>query len=940
MPSRSGGREHASERRAGSPPRLLPLALVLTLGAAAPTVQPSATPGLSEPLFDLLLVFEEERVAEGRRALDVLGGTDRIDLQALPITRVILDTRGVSLLHTLPFLAGVEDNALVSYYLDDSVPAIGAPVAWQTGERGANATVMVIDTGIDATHPDFVGAVKDIAIPFAGPGGTLPVLGPGSLGAGPLVTDTVGHGTHVASTILGRGNVPMPSNDPSQGLPVHYRGVAPEARLVAFGIGAADRVIGVLQGFDYAVQHPELGIRVISNSWGRSPSSSFAGATATRMAYEAGIVVVFAAGNAGPGQGTMNPYSLPPWVLSVGATTKDRVLGGFSSRGVAGMPTYVRPDLSAPGIAILAAKSSIGWLQALGPAYCGAGEEGSTLWPPTIVAGQSPQTVAAETLYQCLSGTSMATPHVSGAAALVLSANPALTPDQVMDILVSSADALPYAIHDAGTGFLNASRAVELARSTPGELAGFLAGARRYAPSPLNDNAMNLSRDAAYNHYYALHPYLAFENPASGAVIGPATPKVSVRLFSLGGRAPVEVEAAIDGGKLRRVEAIGDDRYAEEWALASLDDGPHAIRAWAMTPEGTTEIVRTVTVDKRPICKILSPASGATLRGSVAFTAQAFTALAEIASVEVLHNGTRVATLTDPEGDGDYTGPVDTLLVPDGSVLLSARCTDADGRSRSVSRSYRVANGPDVRIVSPSASSEVSGAVEVAVEVDSPRGPPQAVFFSADDGPEEEITASFDGSRYRALWESGRHTREDVSAKLAARAVDPAGTSRSASIGVTVDNRPDPSVEIVDPLEDETVAGFKRVVVAASSGVGASPTVLLGINARPWVDITASRDGDRYHYDWTLAAFEPERTVVRARAVDEGGGSEEARRVTVRGYPWAHDTVRDAPGVKETLDYYECLQEHGVFGPYYGIDPHEIARRWGEAIESCQIDWR
>ena len=161
-------------------------------------------------------------------------------------------------------------------------------------------------------------------------------------------------------------------------------------------------------------------IRVISNSWGTTgefaPYSPIS--IASKRAYDAGMVVVFAAGNAGPGANTLNPYSASPCVMSVAAGDKRGYLANFSSRGRPG-DAMVRPDVTAPGVAISAARALTG------------------LAATTVPDADNPR-------YSSISGTSMATPHISGVVALMLEANPRLNLDGVLNIFRQTSRKMYY----------------------------------------------------------------------------------------------------------------------------------------------------------------------------------------------------------------------------------------------------------------------------------------------------------------------------------------------------------------------------------------------------------------------------------------------------------------------------------------------------------------
>jgi serine protease AprX len=364
-------------------------------------------------------------------------GVEVLPLRVLPMIGVRGTATQILGLASLPGLRSIYDNRQLDYFLDESVPLIGADRAWnELGVTGSGVGIAVIDSGIDATHPD---------LPFGSKVVQNVKVGPDLFGAGPIVvenlldTDTTsGHGTHVASTAAGTGAA----------LGGKYRGVAIGANLVGLGAGETLFVLTALESFDWVLANRgTYGIRVISNSWGTSGSFSPNDPinVASQAAHDAGLVVVFAAGNSGPGQNTLNPYCVAPWVICVAAGLKDgRTLADFSSRGIPGDPLY-HPTLTAPGVDIAAARASTG------------------LVIDTFFAADVSDLGTDAVYYAAASGTSMATPHVSGTAALILEANPALTPDQVKSALQASATPMPgYASYEVGAGYLNAYRAVTM----------------------------------------------------------------------------------------------------------------------------------------------------------------------------------------------------------------------------------------------------------------------------------------------------------------------------------------------------------------------------------------------------------------------------------------------------------------------------------------------
>jgi serine protease AprX len=348
----------------------------------------------------------------------------------------------------------------LQYLLKDSVPFIGADRVWnELGYTGKGVTVAVIDSGIDATHPDLKFGDKTIQ--------NVKMLLGNSLFGGDTVylenvenTDTTsGHGTHVSGIIAGNGTA-------SNGT---YKGVAPGAKLVGIGTGEALTIVWALEAFDYVLdKKDQYHIRVISNSWGTTgtydPNDPIN--VASKKAHDAGLVVVFAAGNDGPNNNTLNPYSVAPWVIGVAAGTKDGKLADFSSRGVPGDP-LLHPTITAPGVDIVSTKSSSGLvLNLLGT------KKDVQYIPPQYLP-----------YYTTASGTSMATPHISGVAALMLEANPRLTPDQVKSLIVKTARPMSgYQEYQVGAGYVDAYQAVLAAKNEPASSIPFVSAFTDKAP--------------------------------------------------------------------------------------------------------------------------------------------------------------------------------------------------------------------------------------------------------------------------------------------------------------------------------------------------------------------------------------------------------------------------------------------------------------------------
>jgi serine protease AprX len=391
----------------------------------------------------VILTYDQHPTAEDVQALQQLGLKTHT-FEKLPMVAVQGPYETIKALFNQTNLRSIYADKKLEYFLNESVNYIGANKVWtDLGFTGKGVGVAVIDSGIDATHRDLDGTktvhnVKIVANNFF-TGDLVTVELPN--------TDTSsGHGTHVASTIGGTGEA-------SNGT---YKGVAPDCKLIGIGAGDTLFILNALEAFDYALKHQQdLDIEIISNSWGTEgafdPNDPIN--VASKLAHDAGITVVFAAGNSGPNQNTLNPYSVAPWVIGVAAGTKDGKLADFSSRGIPGDPLY-HPTITAPGVNIVAARATTG-------VYMNAFF--------ALDVGHVPLEYLP--YYTSASGTSMATPHISGVVALMKEANPNLTPDQVKDILVKTARPMAgYQEFEVGAGYVDAYAATTTAKNTLGNI--------------------------------------------------------------------------------------------------------------------------------------------------------------------------------------------------------------------------------------------------------------------------------------------------------------------------------------------------------------------------------------------------------------------------------------------------------------------------------------
>ena len=438
----------------------VPAVLLLTVLVAAPAF--AQLPGWQGKLDQLLLqraslVTGQSRViiragssgalASVTSLIPFLGGSLGRSLPVIMSTVATIPNVLIAPLAMNPLVVHISVDRGVAGAMERTGATVGAGAARQEfGLDGSGVGVAVIDSGVTAWHDDLSlnGRVARF-VDFVGTHQTA--------------YDDYGHGTHVAGIIAGSGY-------DSSGA---RTGIAPGASLVvlkALNAGGGGHVSDVIAAIGYAVANKAaLNIRVINMSIAASVSESYDADPLTLAALTAvnsGIVVVAAAGNNGRGANGHGQYGgvtspgNAPWVLTVGASShmgtvdrSDDTIAAFSSRGPTAIDAGAKPDLVAPGVGIESLSDPASAMY-------------STL-APYLLAG----TISTPYLpYLSLSGTSMATPVVSGTVALMLQANPSLTPNAVKAILQYTSQV--YSSWDPlteGAGFLNTQGAVELARA-------------------------------------------------------------------------------------------------------------------------------------------------------------------------------------------------------------------------------------------------------------------------------------------------------------------------------------------------------------------------------------------------------------------------------------------------------------------------------------------
>ncbi|WP_152600236.1 S8 family serine peptidase, partial [Cellvibrio mixtus] len=316
-------------------------------------------------------------------------------------------------IRSLPQVAEVYVDNEVKALLDDSVAVTQAPSLWSMRDTNGNfvtgrgVSVAILDTGIDYTHPDLGGCIGTGCKVVAGYNFVAGEQ-PGNF------IDRHGHGTHVAGIVAAKGRL---------------QGVAPDVSLYAYkvlddrGGGFDSAIIAALEKAVDPDGDPltQDQINIVNMSLGGPGKPDSPLAEAANNAMEAGTLVVVAAGNSGSDYSTIGVPGNAEQVLTVGATDNNGALASFTSRGPVVDATYVKPELVAPGVDINSTAPGAG--------------------------------------YAIKSGTSMATPHVAGGAALLKQLRPQLTAAEIKDLLISSASDLGQDVFIQGAGMMKLAEA-------------------------------------------------------------------------------------------------------------------------------------------------------------------------------------------------------------------------------------------------------------------------------------------------------------------------------------------------------------------------------------------------------------------------------------------------------------------------------------------------
>ena len=421
--------------------------------------------------------------------------------------------------------------------LDESVPLIGAPEAWQAGYDGTGVTVAVLDTGIDADHPDLAGKVV-ASESFVGD----------------TTVDGHGHGTHVASTIVGDGAA-------SGG---QYTGVAPGADLMVGKVCTDDGSCpfsAIVAGMEWAANN---GADIVSLSLGGGPTDGTdpQAQAVNNLTASTGALFVIAAGNDGPTPETVATPGTAEAALTVAATTKADAMAGFSSRGPR-IDGALKPDIAAPGVSIVAARAA-----------------GTSMGTPV------------NDRYTAANGTSMATPHVSGAAAILAQQHPDWQAGQLKAALMSSSHDAGHTVYEQGAG------RVDVARATSQQVYATTASVDFGAIDP-GQTPEPVSREVTYRNLTDAEVTLTL-TPTLGATDGTPAPGgalTSDPTVTVPAAGTATATVTLDVAALELGTYTGGLAAVDEVAGVRLRTPVGVVRQ----PPKTTLTVRTIGLDGKPL---------------------------------------------------------------------------------------------------------------------------------------------------------------------------------------------------------------------------------------------------------------------------------------------------------------------------------------------------
>ncbi|GAA2542885.1 S8 family serine peptidase [Winogradskya consettensis] len=407
--------------------------------------------------------------------------------------------------------------------LDKSTAQIGAPTAWQQGLDGRGVKVAILDTGIDATHPDLAGKIAGTA----------------NFSSSPDVVDRFGHGTHVASTIAGSGAASGGSR----------KGVAYGSDLLigkVLGDDGTGYESEIIAGMQWAV---DSGAKVVNMSLGGGATDGLdpMSLAVDEISAASGALFVVAAGNEGADSSVGTPGAATD-ALTVGAVDRTDQIASFSSRGPRLGDLGLKPEITAPGVDIVAARAA-----------------GTTMGEPV------------DEFYTAASGTSMATPHVAGAAAIVAQQHPDWSGAKIKEALVSTAKTTTGPdVYAQGAG------RVDLARVTTQAVTG----------TPIADYGVHTKGTSPATESKTITYTNSAATPVTLKLTAPTAVKLSAATVTVPAKATATVTATIDfaaqkPGKISGWISATATGITVTTAVGAVLDGPsHKVTVKAVNRSG------------------------------------------------------------------------------------------------------------------------------------------------------------------------------------------------------------------------------------------------------------------------------------------------------------------------------------------------------------------
>ncbi|AVH56837.1 MULTISPECIES: S8 family peptidase [Streptomyces] len=529
--------------------------------------------------------------------------------------------------------------------LDKSVPQIGTPKAWAAGYDGKGVKIAVLDTGVDATHPD----LKD------------QVVAAKNFSTSADATDKFGHGTHVASIAAGTG---AKSNGT-------FKGVAPGAKLLNGKVLSDDGYgddSSILAGMEWAA---EQGADVVNLSLGGgdTPATDPLEAEVNKLSEEKGILFAVAAGNDGDfGEQTVGSPGSAADALTVGAVDDKDQLASFSSRGP-GLDGAIKPDVTAPGVDITAAAA-----------------------PGSLIekeVGQKPPG------YLTISGTSMATPHVAGAAAILKQQHPDWTFAELKGALTGSAKGGAYTPFQQGSGRIQVDKAIKQSVIADPDSVSF--GVQQW---PHTDDKP-VTRQLTYRNLGKTDATLTLTATATNPK-GQAAPSGFFTLGAKTVKVPAGGKAAVDVTVNTKLGGTTDGAYA---AYVTATGGGQSVRTAAAVQREVESYDVTVQYVHRagetPIHLTDLSAYTGLAEGRTFFTqGTATTETIRVPRGDYLFNSQLVKDLTNAEGGVDWlvqpklSVTKNTTVTVDQNAAKSADITVPDTRAKQLAAMVSYAYDP------------------------------------------------------------------------------------------------------------------------------------------------------------------------------------------------------------------------------------------------------